>query len=133
MIDIDFFKQFNDTYGHQEGDAALIAVGMALSGSFMRSTDFVARYGGEEFVIMTVGMDEERVNNFANNVVQRVANLGIPHIASPTKFLTISLGFSCNEPTMTEDPESALKRADQALYSAKANGRNRAVRFEDIG
>ena len=93
----------------------------------------MARYGGEEFLILTLAMVEAQVQDFANTVVQRIADLKIPHEASPTKFLTISLGFTCSQPKNNEDLGSAIKRADQALYSAKAYGKNRAVGYESIG
>lgn len=130
MIDIDYFKQFNDIYGHAGGDTALKAVGLALSTSFMRSADFVARYGGEEFTILIVGMEEDQAEDFANTIVQTIADLKIPHAAAPTKFLTISLGYIYCEPTSNDDAMTAISRADKALYNAKASGRNQAIKYE---
>lgn len=129
ILDIDYFKKFNDTYGHKAGDLALIQVAKALNTSFMKSTDFVARFGGEEFIILTAGMSAKNVEDYANIIVKKISDLNIPHIASETGFLTISLGYFIISPTINDSPDRAIEEADKALYKSKSLGRNRATGF----
>lgn len=127
MLDFDHFKKFNDIYGHQAGDLALKKVAKQLNKSFMKSTDFVARYGGEEFIIITVGMNENRVQKYAKTIVQRIRDLKIPHQESETGFLTVSLGYFITSPNVNENPQLAINQADKALYKSKKSGRNVAT------
>lgn len=127
MLDIDNFKQFNDSYGHQAGDDALKAVAGALSRSFSRASDFVARYGGEEFVVLAIGMTMSRAAHFAESLCQQVRDLRIPHGASGTGYLTVSAGYAVHMFAAHEGPAVLLADADRALYLAKQQGRNQAI------
>ncbi|MBC8998593.1 diguanylate cyclase [Pseudomonas sp. N40(2020)] len=129
MIDVDDFKSFNDIYGHQAGDEALIGVANGLSKSFQRGSDFVARYGGEEFVILSSGMTMDQSSVYVNSLCQRVRDLRIAHSSSRTGYLTISIGFSVHQFTPTNTSNLLLTQADKALYLAKERGRNQCVGF----
>ena len=126
MIDVDHFKQFNDIYGHQAGDSALKSVAGSLNKAFLRGSDFVARYGGEEFVVLSAGMTQEQAVLFTERLCQRVRSLGIPHSASSTGYLTISIGFSVLSVASQDVPGVLLAQADKALYAAKQRGRNQS-------
>lgn len=126
MIDIDHFKLYNDTYGHPAGDECLRLVARELSDSMRRSGDFVARYGGEEFVVLLPGNDLAGASNVAETMRQGVRRLELEHKNSPVaKVVTISLGVASVLPDAFSDPDSLLKAADDALYVAKKNGRDR--------
>jgi len=127
MIDIDKFKQFTDSYGHQAGDNALKRVATSLSRSFSRSSDFVARYGGEEFVVLSAGMAGRRAAQFADALCRQVRDLQIPHSVSHTGCLTVSIGYAVHLPSTDGDPAVLLEKADKALYAAKQRGRNQSV------
>ena len=126
MIDVDHFKQFNDIYGHQAGDSALKSVAGSLNKAFLRGSDFVARYGGEEFAMLSAGMTQEQAVLFTERLCQRVRSLGIPHSASSTGYLTISIGFSVLSVASQDVPGVLLAQADKALYAAKQRGRNQS-------
>jgi len=126
MIDVDFFKQFNDIYGHNAGDNALKRVADSLNKSFMRSSDFVARYGGEEFVVLSAGMTQKQAELFTATLCQRVRDLGIPHSTSSTGYLTVSIGFSVQAFATHDHSSVLLGRADKALYAAKQRGRDQS-------
>ncbi len=130
IVDIDHFKSFNDTYGHPAGDVALRAVAQSLNISFTRSSDFVARYGGEEFVILSTGLTIEQAGMFALALCERVRGLQIPHAGAPSGFLTISAGYAVHAFNQTEPPGLLVKMADEALYLAKKQGRDRCVGYE---
>jgi diguanylate cyclase (GGDEF)-like protein/PAS domain S-box-containing protein len=122
MIDIDNFKSFNDNYGHHKGDIALARVAQAISTSLPRATDFVARYGGEEFVVILAQTDKQGAINVANHILAEIVKQEIKHDYSKvSEVLTVSIGIysTCN------DYEELIERADEALYLAKANGKNR--------
>lgn len=130
MIDIDFFKNFNDTYGHQVGDACLIEVARALKQTAQRPGDLLCRYGGEEFCIL-ISESEGDVELFAEQCRQAVAALSvkIEHLDNPetTKNkipVTISIGLATCKPGEFSRIEKLIQQADQALYEAKAQGRN---------
>jgi diguanylate cyclase (GGDEF)-like protein/PAS domain S-box-containing protein len=127
MIDVDHFKSFNDIYGHQAGDEALKRVAICLDQVFLRSSDFLARYGGEEFVILSVGMTLKQATAFTKALCERVRNLEIPHSASSTGYLTISVGFSIRAVGLNDHASVLLQEADKALYAAKKNGRNQSL------
>ena len=129
MLDIDHFKKYNDTYGHPAGDAALKAVAHVLNSAFLKSTDFVARYGGEEFVILTLGGNPSLIQAYADEVVKKISTLKIPHSSSDEGVVTVSLGFSSQFGVDEGDQLNLVDQADQALYQAKASGRNRAVKY----
>lgn len=124
LIDIDYFKKYNDTYGHTVGDDCLKKVTGAIQSTINRPTDFFARYGGEEFVILLQGNIKEGVA-IAEKVQHAVKKLNIEHRYSTFKHLTISSGVASVIPQFNSDSVELIKKADQALYQSKANGKNR--------
>lgn len=132
MIDVDYFKPYNDHYGHGKGDECLIKIASALRKSLKRPTDAVARYGGEEFVVLLKDIDEPGARQVAENLVKAVSDLGIPHHHSKTSdHVTISVGMAFKEPQNTTlSKEDLLKYADDALYGAKRSGKNRASFYQ---
>ena len=136
LIDIDFFKKYNDSLGHLEGDKALIAVAQCLKNSLKRETDFAARFGGEEFVCLFPFINKDEAFDFAKTLVQNIENMKIPHPMSDiSKYVTISAGMAYAIPDNSNSLEHLLDEADKALYSAKEAGRNRAVliKFSGMG
>lgn len=128
MIDIDFFKLYNDHYGHPAGDQCLITVAGALDKCRQRSTDFVARYGGEEFLFIATDIDETGTKILAENLRRSVEELNIPHQYSPVSpYVTISLGTATVIPAAGQKVQEVVNLADQALYHAKHSGRNCVV------
>ena len=126
MIDVDHFKAFNDTYGHQDGDRALREVARALRSSGRRAADLVARYGGEEFAAILPGVDEAGAAHVATLMCEAVRALGIPHADSEVGQVTVSSGCASAVPRRGSEAEQLIESADQALYGAKDGGRNRA-------
>jgi diguanylate cyclase (GGDEF)-like protein len=127
LIDIDFFKPFNDTYGHVAGDAALQQVATALASCLSRSEDVFARYGGEEFIAILPETNLAGALTIAERMRQAVADLGIAHGGSLLQRLTVSCGVACQTPARGSAPESLVEIADAALYQAKRSGRNRVA------
>lgn len=126
MIDIDHFKRYNDTYGHQQGDACLQTVARVLRAGFRRAHDLVARYGGEEFVCLMPECDLAGVRVRAQALCQAVHGAGLAHSSSPTaSVVTISLGVACLVPDAASCAQDLVARADANLYRAKLGGRNR--------
>jgi diguanylate cyclase (GGDEF)-like protein len=126
FCDIDFFKNYNDGYGHLAGDECLGKVARAVSGLSNRPGDLAARYGGEEFVLVLPGTGEEGAVKLAERLRARVVELDIPHAHSPlAPRLTISLGVASAVPRPGSEPAELLALADRALYAAKEEGRNR--------
>jgi len=126
MCDIDFFKAYNDTYGHQGGDESLKLVANTLNSVLGRAGDLVARYGGEEFAVILPGTDSLDAKSLAEKMRLRVESLGIIHVSSQvSEVLTISLGVATTIPTRGSLPDELISAADQALYGAKKGGRNR--------
>ena len=126
FIDVDYFKLFNDTYGHQAGDDCLRQVAQTISESLNRPADMVARYGGEEFIVILPGTEKAGAVRLAENIRQRVENLEIPHGSSSVhKHVTISLGVGVMVPDKNSFPLELINIADKALYNAKHKGRNR--------
>ena len=124
ILDIDFFKQFNDTYGHPAGDQCLKSLAKCLVGNLKRSSDFVARYGGEEFVALLYKADSTIAERLIQNCLQSFMELEIPHEKSTvSKWVTFSAGICTAVPTEDLSPAMLLENADQALYQAKENGR----------
>ncbi|MFH0789514.1 MAG: diguanylate cyclase, partial [Pseudomonadota bacterium] len=129
MADIDHFKIFNDTYGHQAGDDCLKEVAQVLKESLNRPADMAARYGGEEFGIVLPDTGLDGAMKVAETMRARVEELGIPHKnSSVSQWVTISLGVATLAATQDHSPSGLVAAADQALYQAKSEGRNR-VRF----
>ncbi len=126
MADIDFFKQYNDNYGHGVGDECLKKVAGALAASIERPSDLVARYGGEEFVALLPETDAGGARNIAERFRRLVESLGLPHAHSEAaSHVTVSVGYACVIPRPSAEPAELLRLADQALYNAKGSGRNR--------
>lgn len=128
MIDIDFFKAFNDTYGHQVGDDCLKAVAATLDRVAHRPSDVVARYGGEEFAVILPETDVDGALHVAEQMCQGVARLDVQHAASNiSDRISLSIGIAARSPRGSEDADMLLAAADDALYRAKKDGRNRIV------
>ena len=126
IIDIDFFKAYNDTLGHPEGDKCLVAVAEVISKAASRAGDFAARYGGEEFMVLIPGLDHAAAMAYAETLRQACETRAIPHPASPVAaVVTISLGVAVCVPTAESSVEALVAQADAALYRAKHEGRNR--------
>jgi diguanylate cyclase (GGDEF)-like protein len=126
LCDIDFFKKYNDTYGHQAGDACLRQVADALRFCAKRSVDLVARYGGEEFAVILPNIKVSEAAQVAEEMRTVINALNIPHVQSGvSQHVTLSLGIACIEPTSSNSPTMLIAAADAALYQAKAAGRNR--------
>ena len=126
LCDIDYFKSFNDTYGHQAGDDCLIRVAIVLESFARRASDFAARYGGEEFGIILPNTGIETAATIAEQVRNAILDLAIPHAGSMANdFVTISFGISAMVPEQQQSPAVLVSRADKALYQSKLEGRNR--------
>ena len=127
LCDVDFFKVYNDTYGHQEGDSCLQKVALALSNS-VRGNDLAARYGGEEFVIVLPDSNTETANIVAKRIRSKLKEMQIPHEGSKaSKYVSISMGISSVRHSNSISPQELIEAADRALYKAKEQGRDRAV------
>ena len=131
LADVDCFKDYNDRYGHQAGDECLRAVAVSLSQCARRPLDFVARYGGEEFAVVLYEASREYVAEVLTRIQRSIAELNIPHEASRVASrLTVSIGAAFILPSSGRTPEGLIQLADEALYSAKEQGRNRVVVME---
>jgi diguanylate cyclase (GGDEF)-like protein len=129
MFDIDFFKLYNDHYGHQMGDDCLRQSAKAMASRVVRHTDFLARYGGEEFVVICSQTDAKGVMKIADEIRARVEAIQLPHAKSNVSdFVTLSGGVATLTPTKDTSPSTLLALADAALYRAKQQGRNRICR-----
>ncbi|RKZ69889.1 MAG: hypothetical protein DRQ48_07220 [Gammaproteobacteria bacterium] len=125
MIDIDFFKQYNDTYGHLKGDECLKQIATVLSNNMNRPGDFVARYGGEEFCILIPDTDMDGAITFAEMVHSAIIGLKIDNPGSEvSKYLTISIGIAAIVPKHDDSYMDLIYTSDKALYKAKSDGRN---------
>ena len=125
LIDIDYFKNFNDCYGHLAGDGCLRAVAQTIKQSVQRAQDMVCRYGGEEFAVILPDTDLNGAHTLAEKIQQAVLNLNISHEhSSAANQVTISSGVACLLPTSGGTPHSLIQQADQNLYQAKESGRN---------
>lgn len=125
MIDIDFFKPYNDNYGHGQGDETLRKVAKALEKTIKRASDFVARYGGEEFVILLKDINKDGVEAVANNLLNAIRELKITHEFSKIEnYVTISIGASFYNSSSDVTKLELLLKADETLYNVKNSGRN---------
>jgi diguanylate cyclase (GGDEF)-like protein len=128
MIDADFFKSFNDAYGHQRGDDCLRLIANTILNTLNRPGDMVARYGGEEFMVLLPGINARGAAEVAETIRSRVEAMEIRHEASSgNKIMTISLGVTTTYPTRGFSSAALIASADRALYRAKEEGRNRMV------
>ncbi|WP_392408617.1 diguanylate cyclase domain-containing protein [Chlorogloeopsis fritschii] len=128
LCDVDYFKRFNDTYGHLKGDECLAQVAQAICRAVRQPGDFVARYGGEEFAIVLPHTDLQGGLWVAKAIQQQVQNLRIEHTGSPiSAYVSVSLGISSLVPEQGTAPEILIEQSDQKLYSAKQQGRNQIV------
>ncbi len=132
LIDIDYFKRYNDHYGHQGGDDCLIQVAQILQKIPKRPTDLVARYGGEEFAVILPNTNSEGALIVAQEIKEAIATVKIPHLKSEiSEYITLSLGVASLIPTIDLKSEDLIAQADQALYAAKNQGRDRVILFKD--
>ncbi|VVQ20981.1 diguanylate cyclase [Pseudomonas fluorescens] len=127
MLDIDFFKRYNDAYGHVAGDHCLTQVAQVLQTCCQRKSDLAVRYGGEEFAVLLPDTDINGALAIAGQIRRSVIDKHIIHSGSPTGYLTVSLGCYSFIPSGNDSPEVFIQRADAALYQAKNAGRNRAA------
>jgi diguanylate cyclase (GGDEF)-like protein/PAS domain S-box-containing protein len=132
MCDVDFFKKYNDQYGHQAGDACLKAVAEVIRKKVRRPSDLIARYGGEEFAVIMPETNLKGAWFVAESVRQELVRKRIPHCQSlAAQYVTISCGIASIYPRMYVTPKTLIERADKSLYKAKQQGRNRIVAFEE--
>jgi diguanylate cyclase (GGDEF)-like protein len=128
MVDVDFFKLYNDTYGHLEGDRCLQKIAAVLAQYVRRPLDIVSRYGGEEFVVVWYDAVERRAHEMSEEFRAGIEALGIRHRTSKAcESVTVSVGCAMETPFPGGEPEELINRADTALYRAKRKGRNRVV------
>ncbi len=128
LIDIDFFKKYNDFYGHLAGDKCLQKVGSILKESLKRASDLGARYGGEEFAILLPSTAKEGALTVAERICDNIEELRIPHeMSKVAKHITVSIGVAAIRPEADKIPSDLIRQADSALYQAKNAGRNRVV------
>lgn len=125
MADIDFFKRYNDHYGHPAGDLVLQQVGQIMHGAARRPSDLVARYGGEEFILILPDTDVDGAKLVCAKIREALANAQLAHEESPHQEVTLSLGISTLKPLELASGTRLIEAADQALYAAKEQGRNR--------
>ncbi|OCK57623.1 diguanylate cyclase [Bradyrhizobium sp. LMTR 3] len=127
MIDVDHFKLYNDTYGHPEGDACLTRIGEALAGIAADNLGFAGRYGGEEFCLLLPNTSPQKALEIGETVRATVQGLGLPHITSSHRTVTVSVGVAATLPNDGQTPGELIEAADAALYAAKHRGRNTVV------
>ena len=128
MIDVDFFKSYNDAYGHVMGDQTLVSVAEVLKTSIRSATDIASRYGGEEFIILLPETDRETAKLLAERIRKNIENLAIEHISSDiSDVLTVSAGVKTVDKDNCSCVNNLIEQVDQALYKAKENGRNIVV------
>jgi len=133
MIDVDYFKRYNDTYGHQQGDVALQTVACAIESSLQRSTDIVARWGGEEFSVLLPNTCLDGAMKIAERIRKNVEIAAIQSVDSASQHnVTISIGVATMIPTFEITIAEIIRQADEALYAAKSAGRNRACSYTSL-
>ena len=127
LLDIDCFKQFNDTYGHRAGDRCLQQVASTLRNSLNRPGDLAARYGGEEFAVILPMTDPLGANRLSVIIQQNILALQIPHETSVVaeQIVTVSIGAATTWPSADQSPEALFAAADSLMYKSKRRGRNR--------
>ena len=133
IVDIDHFKQYNDTYGHQAGDNALKTVANCLKNSLRRDGDFAFRLGGEEFGVLCTGLDDSQAFDFADGIRKKVEEEKVEHKKSTvSRYVTISMGLIVVKPGLVNSVNDVYRYADEALYKAKKNGRNQVVVYNEM-
>lgn len=126
LVDVDYFKKYNDNYGHPEGDRCLALLGNSLRESLTRDNQTVARYGGEEFALILPDTDIQEALRLAQTIIRNVYSLQIDHAFSPFRRVTVSVGISTARAVdIAGSQQNLIIAADQALYQAKRAGRNR--------
>jgi diguanylate cyclase (GGDEF)-like protein len=131
LCDIDYFKDYNDTYGHPSGDRCLTEVAAVLKQATKRAADLVARYGGEEFAVILPNTNAKGALVVANAIRQKLHKLQLPHGKSAvSKYVTLSIGSATKIPNPNQNPSSLIKMADDALYRAKKAGRDRILQHK---
>jgi len=136
MMDVDFFKRYNDTYGHSAGDKCLKSIAEVIAGSLSRPDDFAARYGGEEFAVILPNTDEIGARYIASRILNNVRERNIPHEKNEAADrVTVSIGLTTSAAIYDQMAADYIKRADEALYHSKRNGRNQCtyVDFREDG
>jgi len=132
LLDVDYFKKYNDSYGHVAGDTALVSLCEIIEQN-IRITDSLYRYGGEEFLLLLPETTEENAHLLAERLIHKIAEKAIPHESSPFKVLTASSGVisnkSLSQNKTAESEKQLIEKADIALYTSKANGRNRTTLY----
>ena len=128
--DVDWFKNYNDIYGHPAGDECLRLVAEAFKDNARRESDLVARYGGEEFAVVFPVITDDQVISFAEMLIQKVRALALPHSGSKFGYVTMSIGVAVITPKADQEVEDLVKAADAALYLAKNKGRNQYVLWD---
>lgn len=129
MLDIDHFKQYNDIYGHPQGDVCLVTIADIVRSSTLSEEAAFIRYGGEEFLLYLAGADEERALEVAESIRRNIARTRIEHEGGPLGYVTISIGVATSGGEESTPLQELVQGADQALYAAKNAGRNRVVLF----
>ncbi len=127
MLDADFFKLYNDRYGHPAGDEVLRMIAGCIKANIKRGGDLGARYGGEEFAVLLPGTDLAGATVIAERIRQEIEECAILHSDSPVGSVTVSVGVACHLVTMGDDLKALVQQADTALYEAKRGGRNRVA------
>ncbi|MGF6296762.1 diguanylate cyclase (GGDEF)-like protein [Paraburkholderia sp. WC7.3d] len=127
FVDIDRFKAYNDTYGHQAGDDALAAVARCIGDNIRRPADTAARYGGEEFIVVLPDTPPDGASVIAEKIRSAISELAIEHAGSEYGRVTASIGSASWAPEQDVDVTTIIKAADEALYNAKATGRNKVA------
>ena len=131
LLDVDYFKNYNDFYGHGMGDECLKSIAKVLSDTVLRADDFAARYGGEEFIVVLPDTDEAGAELVGKSLLENVRNLCIPHEKSHiSNYVTISIGSTTVHPIRSDKFKDYIKFADEALYVSKKNGRNQYAHKE---
>lgn len=126
LLDVDFFKAYNDYFGHQQGDEGLAAIAQAIQQAVKRSVDLLARYGGEEFGVILPNTRRTGAENVAQAIQSEIKALGLPHPKSRVNdYLTVSMGIASAVPTPNQSVEELIAAANSALYQAKRRGRDR--------
>lgn len=131
LLDVDFFKRYNDTYGHEGGDICLQSIARAIRDAMLRPADLAARYGGEEFVVLMPDTDIEGAIMVAQRILDSVDSCQLPHASSSVEpYVTVSVGITTLTPQQGQPLQDAIRQADTALYQAKENGRHQYRVFE---